>query len=279
MSPLHFFAISPKFDYEIAKLLLDNGACIKALDARNHSPLYMAIEEKNLNAVKVLFENGAKVQDCEEINKSSLLIGAISNSEDEIAELLVKNGADLEIKSHLGCTPLAFAILKKSYTVFDSLIRNGANINSRVYTFNGDLGTPLIHFAVKLIDVRFLKLLLQNGAGIEENHNGMTPLMLAVTRWSSTSESNGIHYFMIIKLLIMEYGANLPNILRRDIHSQFWLLRDAVMFRKEKFLNVLLEYFANQHLRDVRGISLLELSLQTMVTMVFKTTIYWIHDY
>ena len=76
----------------------------------------------------------------------------------------------------------------------------------------------------------------------------------------------------------MEYGANLPNILRRDIHSQFWLLRDAVMFRKEKFLNVLLEYFANQHLRDVKGISLLELSLQTMVTMVFKTTIHWIHD-
>ena len=82
----------------------------------------------------------------------------------------------------------------------------------------------------------------------------------------------------LIKLLIIEHGANLPNKLRRDIHQQFLLLRDAVMFQDEKFVNLLLEYFANPHLRDGYGFSLSELILQSNVTMVVKTRIYWIHD-
>ena len=272
MTPLHYFATSQTHDFEIGKLLIENGASINSMDKRNYSPLYLAILEDNLNAVRDLLENGAKVQDCEEINKSLLLIRAINNTEDEIAELLVENGADLEIKTHFGCTPLAVAMLKKRYKVVESLICNGANTNTRFYDSAGDFGTPLIHYAIKLKDVKFLKLLAQNSAHLEEIHNGNTPLMHACMNcWGSLDYEKD---FVILKLLL-ENGAN-PNIKRKGIH-QFTPLHVAAKFCDEKFVNVLLKYGANQNLRSGDGNSSLETVLKMEDDRILKTMINWIH--
>ena len=276
MSPLHFFAISRNSTAETVKLLIEKGACINALDARNHSPLYLAIEDDNFNAVKVLFENGARVQDCEEIDKSLFLIRAISNLEDDIAELLVENGADLEIKTSNGCNALAYAMLKNRYRVFESLIRNGANINTRAFTSIHDLGTPLIHLAVKLKDVKYLKLLLENGALIEEIHNGMTPMMLAVTRLSP--EHNSKMNFEIV-MQLFEHGANLINALSLRRYTLFSLLHEATRLQHQKFVNVLLNYDDNQHLRNDEEYCTFELTLSSGIHIMFKTMSYWNHGY
>ena len=149
-------------------------------------------------------------------------------------------------------------------------------MNTRVYTSKRDSGTPLIHFAVQHKDVLFLKLLLENGAYIEEIHNGMTPLMLAVTQWSPQDDSR--MKFEIVTLLF-EHGANLVNALGVRKYTLFSLLHDATIFQHQKFVDVLLNNDDNQHLRNDEEYCTFELTLRSGIIMMFKTMSYWNHSY
>ena len=167
-------------------------------------------------------------------------------------------------------------MLKNRYRVFESLICNGANINTRVFTSIHDLGTPLIHLAVQLKKVQYLKLLLENGAHIEDIHNGKTPMMLAVTQLSP--EHNSKMNFEIV-MQLFEHGANLINALSLRRYTLFSLLHEATRLQHQKFVNVLLNYDDNQHLRNDEEYCTFELSLSSGINMVFKTMSYWNHGY
>lgn len=87
---------------EIAKLLLDNGAYVdlpvmSAMDYKMHSALYSAVSKGNYDMVEELIKRGANLnvgnQDYD-LNKYKLPLRlAIENGYDNIAKLLIENGA------------------------------------------------------------------------------------------------------------------------------------------------------------------------------------------
>ena len=112
---------------------------------------------------------------------------------ENIAEMLIKHGANCNVKDHKGLTPLHYAVNKLSIDLVQLLLNHGANGN--VKDHNGL--TPL-HYAVKVSRTDLVKLLLSHGAnGNVKDHNGLTPLHYAVYGYDTD-----------IVQLLLNHGAN-----------------------------------------------------------------------
>jgi ankyrin repeat protein len=89
-----------------------------------------------------------------------------------MAKLLLKNGADVDARCHLGSTALHDAY---SPEMIDLLITQGATVDAQ----NNKGATPL-HFSVECEDFVTVEALLSNNARIDiENKAGETPLGIA----------------------------------------------------------------------------------------------------
>jgi ankyrin repeat protein len=106
---------------ETAKLLIDNRADVNAKDDHGTTPLHSIADKGGLNAVqRVLFDkNGGTVDtyktDFEKYRDAAEKVTA------EIAELLIKNGADINAKDEKGNTPLSLAKAAKNKALIELL--------------------------------------------------------------------------------------------------------------------------------------------------------------
>lgn len=93
----------------------------------------------------------------------------------KIAELLIANGAELNIKNKIGYTPLITAIIQDHMHTARTLIKNGADVN--IQTPKG--WTPLM-FAAWLGRTSTIDSLLNRGSAVDaKSENGATALMFA----------------------------------------------------------------------------------------------------
>lgn len=109
------------------------------------SPLLVAIEEKNLAALKILLRYG--------VNPNKLL----------------------RVKNHNAISPLAIAIITKNVEIIKLLVRAGCEVNN---TFSGSKYKDLlpIAFAILERDAQLIKVLLECGANIYLHHQHGNPL-------------------------------------------------------------------------------------------------------
>ncbi|MDD5424979.1 MAG: ankyrin repeat domain-containing protein [candidate division Zixibacteria bacterium] len=107
MMPVHGAIWSGKLD--ILKILVENGARINVLDRNGFSPLHHAIIQKNNDIVKYLLAHGAflNVRD-EKYGCTELHIAAV-NGNRELVELLINEGSRFDIADNLGKTPADYA--------------------------------------------------------------------------------------------------------------------------------------------------------------------------
>jgi len=116
--------------FETAKLLIDNGADVNAKDDHGITPLHSIAVKDNLNTVqKVLFEkNGGTVNtyktDFEKYQDAAEKVTT------EIAELLIKNGADVNAKDEKGNTPLSNAKAANNKALIELLEKYNATAAS-----------------------------------------------------------------------------------------------------------------------------------------------------
>lgn len=152
---------------EVIKVLLKNGAdleMVKKDEKGDFTAVYCAASQNHPYIVDILCKAGAKVN-VYGINGWTPLTAAALNGYTEVVKVLLKYGADLEMRNQEslgGDTPLYHAVMKNHPETVVILCKAGANIES----YSGFQGiTPLVK-AVQGGFIEVIKVLLQYGADI-----------------------------------------------------------------------------------------------------------------
>lgn len=176
-SPLHV-AVA-RGSVEIVTLLIEAGANVDAEGVgsqRKAHPLHIAARVNGGAVASLLLERGAKVDSRDQEGRTPLTIAA-SNGQTEIAELLLKAGADpLAEELNYHDTPIYFAAMNGHLDVVKLIVSKGVSVNYR-NTHTGE--TPLWVAAMdNRLDVA--AFLLSNGADPNiADKRGDTPIKVS----------------------------------------------------------------------------------------------------
>lgn len=161
ITPLHLTIVHNQ--EEIAKLLLQNGASVKAKDATTQAtPLHFAALYGRANLATLLLQNGADVNDIMKFNITPLLVAA-QFSQPQLIELLLQHKANINHCDQEGFTALHFTATNNDEASTLLLIKNGANVNAK----DKREATPL-KIAQERRAEGMVRLLKENGAKEEE---------------------------------------------------------------------------------------------------------------
>ncbi|KAH0610788.1 uncharacterized protein H6S33_011215 [Morchella sextelata] len=175
--------------------LQSQRADIGRLDLLGYTPLHLAARAGKVKLVELLLDSGARIDS--QIHDTALHLAA-KHEHEAVVALLLKRGADPNLKDACGMTPLHLVVLYRFKAVAEMLLLNGADITTR-----DRHGTTVLHVAAENGDEALTKLLLREGSHVNidvKNHSGNTPLHLAA-KYGHES---------VVAILLKE-GANIQN--------------------------------------------------------------------
>ncbi len=190
---------------EMATLLINDKSDVNNKDKNGMTAFNYALNKDSLPIVQLLMKNGASTGN-QDLSLHTLLTLAISNNDLAMATpLITKDNVNARDKS--GWTPLTLAAKNGNLEIVQLLLKNGADVNLPTTSGNTQLlygpninpatanvprNTPLI-YAIKKDNLDIVKLLLQNGAKESVNKRyqeswdgdssqivGQAPLILAI---------------------------------------------------------------------------------------------------
>ena len=186
---------------ELAMLLLERGANIEEVNDEGYTPLMEAAREGHEEMVGLLLSQGADINAQTEETQETALTLASCGGFLEVAEFLIKAGADIEAGAN---TPLAEAAQEGHISLVQHLLDAGANVNAT--SASGD--TPLM-YACENGHREVVEVLLEAGASLEhEADGGRTPLMKAARAG----------HLSTVKYLV-ESGANINKVTTNSEHT------------------------------------------------------------
>ena len=129
-TPLQTLVIYKK-NVKCISALINGGADPNRADCQGDSPIICAClidryhplcnTDYNINVIKTLLENGCDINQSDTYGNSALMRTIMCNC-DNIAEFLIKNGADVSIKSSSGLNALWFAQRRSNMTKIVKMI-------------------------------------------------------------------------------------------------------------------------------------------------------------
>ncbi len=170
-------------DEPMVELLLSRGAAIDAEDASGISPLAECISCDQPGLARILIKAGANVNHLIGAKERPLLHYALAQSE-RIFELLIENGAELNVMDIRGCSALWYAVANGKTDLVKRLLDLGADVNraEKGNRFGEGYSTPL-HEAVALEDERIALWILEKNARIDmPDARGQTPVHVAASK-------------------------------------------------------------------------------------------------
>lgn len=179
--PLLSLAIDYTKNPQIIQYLTEKGAKVDFPHNLNYAPLYRALINGNLEIAELLVKSGANV-DCRDEDSTLLMVFTALEAEGKVSEIpaafLLKHGADVKARQYKnGETVLMMTAEFTSNTkILDLLIEYGAEVNE-----TDDLGRTALFLAVENWDSgKIIRHLVKRGANVNaRGDSGSTPLMSA----------------------------------------------------------------------------------------------------
>ncbi|XP_064212242.1 ankyrin repeat domain-containing protein 17 isoform X4 [Tribolium castaneum] len=169
-SPLTLAACGGHVD--LAMLLIERGANIEEVNDEGYTPLMEAAREGHEEMVHLLLGQGANINAQTDETQETALTLACCGGFTEVADILLKGGADIELGAS---TPLMEAAQEGHLDLVKFLLENDANVHAQTQT-----GDTALTYACENGHTDVADLLLQYGADLEhESEGGRTPLMKA----------------------------------------------------------------------------------------------------
>ncbi|PNP59152.1 hypothetical protein THARTR1_01400 [Trichoderma harzianum] len=252
------------------------GDYANSKDSQKKTPLYLAVEHGHKDFIQQLLELPQVEVNARGYRDLTPLQVACKKGYDSIAEILLDAGADMEILSDDGRTPLLHAVQEQMESTVKLLATRGANVNfihlgttalhtaaqmgySAIFEYllkggadihagaGTTVGTPL-HAACIMIDGNAtIQRLIDLGAGIDEtDEEGKTPLHIAALYGKPAS----------LRLLIRN-GANMEA---RDSRGRTPALFISFEEQRKECLQVLIKFGADVNVADYEGKTLLYLA-------------------
>ena len=162
--------------------LIESGINVQFFGPWKSSPLGLALAQGNLTVIRALLKSGADAQHtyCDNTSPFALITTTPSGKRDQLLITQALLDAHADAKNQLGYpSPLERALWTKKYDVADILLRNGVDIDG----LDKAGGTPLTDaLKVPPLGDERVKYLLDHGANPNvRNKKGETPLSLSVS--------------------------------------------------------------------------------------------------
>ena len=112
---------------EMIPALLQAGVDIEVTDPKGYTPLVIASYNGQADATAALLAAGAKVDGAADARGNTALMGVCFKGYQEIAQILIDAGADMNRRNGVGQTALMMAALVGKTAIIDLLLENGAD--------------------------------------------------------------------------------------------------------------------------------------------------------
>ncbi|KAF3319410.1 hypothetical protein TWF173_000040 [Orbilia oligospora] len=255
------FSSAQKGDKDVVMLLLETAMVDPDLkDTNNRTPLAWAIEGKSLAVVQLLLARGAKTNYIYSLEIPVLVryialallnlkqgLEFIANNTPFIEKLLLKNGAQPDLKDGYGKRPLWYAVEQRSAVMVQQLLAKGV----KTRFLYGDQETPLSK-AVAMGENKIAELLRKNGYQTDLAHeNELIPLLQALEERETypcaiwTDSVNG----KLTESSLEEHLRAGEYINGRFTSQHLTPLMGAVLKGHQKVVTILLNNRADVHIR------------------------------
>jgi len=255
--------------------------------------LLLAAREGNLESARALFAGGANINQASESDKTSPLVIAITNGHYDLAKFLLDHGADANLATVDGLTPLYDAedtewaevgwgpnpiTFQERVTYLDlmkALLEHGANPNARLIkplwfrptSHNQEWvdkkGATAFWRAAQSSDVAAMRLL--KSAGADPNlatEEGVTPLMVAAgLGWGANATRNVPDSWLAAVRYCVELGADVNA---KDAYS-YTALHGAAYRGDNEVVKFLVQKGAQLDVRSKRGQTVTDMANGPMV--------------
>lgn len=175
-TPLHEAVRYGRVD--IARILLDNGANVNALDSIGKSPILLIVPSAaQRDMYPLLLQYRANVNQKDMYGDTALHVATMANTSVSILSLLVSSGAVVNERNKEGATPLKLAIDLKHPEQVRFFAQNGGDI----YAEDIEGNTP-ISKALESDTLEMLRTLLSSGNISSTDSSGNTALHIALSK-------------------------------------------------------------------------------------------------
>lgn len=188
----------------IVKLLLEYSKDILK-DSDLAPSLHAAIENGKAAIVELLLQNGAKANTKEKLSKEYPLSMAATFGNVKIIKLLLDRGADIEIETKTGCTPLILASKHDHVLTAQCLLENKADVNKK-----DNYGKSSLFYACRYGHLDIVKLLLKHNADITVVSDSGEDVLYIASLWGHFDVANEL-------LKFAKYNVST----KKDIFEQF----------------------------------------------------------
>jgi len=174
--------------------------------------------------VDILLENGADVNIVNRSGESPLFRAAVGELTDVVDQMLRVRGASPNNRSSSEKSPLYAACHVNNVELVDTLLKRGAdpNLASASYDRDTKITFPLF-VATRSCNADIIKLLLNAGANINAtNHEGKNAVCLAADTGSGYPPEDRMRNILLTIRFLLQQGANF-NMVMADGHSPPYL--------------------------------------------------------